>query len=235
MEPSAPRSGSALAQLGNIFVAPAQALDYAGRRPRGLVLPLGLTLALNALFGFWYAFSVNVAAWRAAMIQIAATQNPEAASRVAEFYGRHGRDFLVLGAAIGVVWLAVIELLFALYLFLADKLFSADSQSYGRWLSFTSWTWMPVAVGFVAAIIAWAVGSHGAQLELANITSLNSLLFHLAPHDRLFKLAQFSVMQFWVIGLVTYGLVRWRRHSVGKALAIALAPYVVVYGILFLL
>lgn len=221
---------SALAQLGNLFVAPASALDYADRHPGMWWLPLGVTLAANAVLGLWIAFTMNLAAWRAMMVHLVSKSHPEAAAH----YAHAGRGYLVLGAVIGIVAIAVIELIYALYLFLADKLFSADSRGYGRWFSFTAWTWLPITLAYIAGIIAWAVSSHGVGMHMADITSLNALFFHLSPHNSLFKLAQFSILQFWVIGLVTYGLVRWCRHGTGKALAVALAPYVVVYGIVYL-
>lgn len=235
MSDSPAPAGSAIAQLGNLFVAPAHALDYAFARPKMLWLPLGLTLALNTALGAWFALSVNLAAWRAMMVRMAAARNPDAANAVAELYSRHGRGFLLAQFAGGsLIGLLLIELVFALYLFLADKLFSAASRSYARWLSFTSWTWLPVCVGILAAMIAWALSNHGGNVQFGDITTLNALFFHLPSTSRYYDIAQFSILQFWVIGLVTYGLKRWCSHATGKALGIALAPYVVVYGILFI-
>ncbi|MGH8427216.1 MAG: YIP1 family protein [Gammaproteobacteria bacterium] len=224
---------SAVAQLGNLFVAPAQALDYADRRPGMLWLPFGITLALDLALGVWVSLTMNLAAFHAMIIQAMSKANPEHASQAIQMITQHGRGYLLIGAIVGVVGLAIIELLFALYLFLCDKLFSADSRGYGRWFSFTAWTWLPISLGLIAAMIAWAVTSHGTGTP-PDVTSLNSLIFHFEPGDRYYKLAQFSILDFWVIGLVAYGLTRWCRHGVGKALAIALAPFVVVYGIIFL-
>jgi|GEM_PF-961593 len=231
---AAPR-GSALAQLGNLFVAPAQALDFADRRAKMLWLPLLITLACQAALGAWFALTVNLGSWRAAILQGIAARNPEAASHAAQMYAHHGRAIL-LGqfAGGGVVWLLIIELLFALYLFLADKIFSADSRGYGRWFSFTAWTSLPMALGSIAGMVAWALSNHAANFDLLAVTSLNTLFFHLHPGDAYYRLAQFSILQFWTIGLMVFGLKRWCRHGTSKALGIALAPYVVVYGLLFL-
>lgn len=223
-------NASALAQLGNLFVAPAQALDYADRRPKMLWLPFALTLVANAILGFWIALTMSLPGWRAMMIHIVARTRPEAAGRLADA----GRGYLIIGAAVGIAVVAVIELVYALYLFLADKLFSADSRSYVRWFSFTAWTWLPVVLAYIAGMIAWGLSAHGASLTPGDVTSLNVLFFHLGPASPYYRIAQFSILQFWVIGLVTYGLMRWCRHRAGKAFAIAVAPYVVVYGIMFL-
>ncbi len=231
------RDASALVQLGNLFVAPGQALDYADRHPKMLWLPLGLTVVLNTVLGIWFALTVNMAAWRAAMISAAAKTNPQAAQRAAELYLHHGRAIVLAQFGIGsLIGLLIVELLFALYLFLADKLFSADSRGYGRWLSFTGWTWLPVTLGIIAGMVVWAVSSHDSSgISLLDVTSLNALFFHLPVGSRYYRLAQFSILQFWVIGLVAFGLKRWCGHSTGKAMGIALAPYVLIYGILFLI
>lgn len=225
-EASVPQA-PAMVQLGNLFVAPGQALDYADRHPRMLWLPFGVTLLADAVLGFWIAFTISLSGWRAMMLHVIAHAHPEAAGR----FAHAGRGYLIVGTVIGIIFLAIIELVFALYLFLADKLFSADSRSYSRWLSFTSWTWLPVVLAYLAGMIAWGVSGHGASLAPGDVTSLNALFFHLRPGNHLYRLAQFSILQFWVIGLVTYGLKRWCRHGTGKALGIALAPYVVVYGL----
>ncbi len=225
---------SALSQLINLFVAPAQALDYADRHPKMWWLPLGITLVFNAALGIWVVLTMNLAAWREMMIQLVGKANPDHAAQAIQLISQHGRGYLMLGTIVGLAGLVIIELLFALYLFLADKIFSADSRGYGHWFSFTTWVWLPIVLGSIAAMIAWTMSNHGGDLTQIDVTTLNALFFHLKPGDHLYKLAQFSIFQFWVIGLVAYGLKRWCRHGTDKALVIALVPYVVVYGIIFL-
>lgn len=233
-EPETTHKPSALAQVINLFVTPGQALDYADRHPKMWWLPLGIVLALNAALGVWVAFTMNLTALHAMMVAAVKKANPEHAEQAIQMISNHGRGYVLLGVFIGLIVLVIIELLYALYLFLADKIFSADSRGYGRWFSFTTWTWLPLSLAYIAAMIAWAVSSHGGAYMQGDVTSLNALFFHLKPGDHLFKLAQFSILQFWVIGLLTYGLMRWCRHGMAKALGIALLPYIVVYGIMFL-
>ncbi|MGA7965782.1 MAG: YIP1 family protein [Gammaproteobacteria bacterium] len=226
---------SALSQLANLFVAPSQALDYADHHPKMWWLPLGILLLLNAAIGIWVALTINLAAMHAMMVAAIKKANPEHAEQAIRLISNHGRGYVILGVVIGLIALVFIELIYALYLFLADKIVSADSRSFGRWFSFTTWTWLPISLAYIAAMIAWGVSSHSGAFAQGDVTSLNALFFHLQPQDRLFKLAQFSILQFWVIGLVVYGLKRWCRHGTGKAVTIALIPYIVVYGLIFLL
>lgn len=222
-----------LPQIANIFVSPSQALDYARQKPGSWWLPLGILLVLNAIFSFWWALTVNLNAFHLEQMRILTRMNPEHAQQFGHYIMHQGRGGLIFGVAIGLVVLVIIELIFALYLFLADKLLSSDNSGYGQWFSFTNWTSLPAALGFIAGIVAFAVSKHP-SVQPTDVTSLNTLFFHFKPWDHLYKVAQFSILNFWVIGLVTYGLKRWRNHSTGKALAIALAPYVVVYLIMYL-
>ena len=218
---------SALSQLINLFVAPSQALDYADRHPKMWWLPLGITLLFSIALGVWFMLTVNINAWHAMMVHVLSQSHPEAVSRVAHM----GRGTLLFGVIGGAIAIVVIELLYALYLFLTDKLFSASNQGYGRWFSFTTWTWLPISLAYIAGMIAWAFANHSTDLRLSDITSLNSLLFHFSPASHFFAATQFSVINIWVIALVTLGLQRWRGHGTGKAIGIAIAPYVVYYGI----
>ena len=225
---------SALAQLANLFVAPGQALDYARERPRMWWLPLGIVLVLQAVLGVWVALTINMAAWRQMMVETMSRANPEHAQQAIQMVTQHGRGYLLIGMLAGVIFMVIIELLYALYLFLTDKLFSADNRGFGQWFSFTAWTWLPISLGLIASIIAWVLSNKSGHLDQLDVTNLNTLFFHLKQGSHLYRVAQFSVLQFWVIGLATFGLKRWRGHGTGKALAIAIAPYVVIYAIMYL-
>ncbi len=232
-EPEATGKTSALAQLVNLFVAPGQALDYAREKPGMWWLPLGIVLVLQAVMGVWVAMTMNMAAWRQMMVETVSRANPEHAQQAIQMITQHGRGYLLFGMLVGVVFMVIVELLYALYLFLADKLFSADNRGFGQWFSFTTWTWLPISLGLIASIIAWALSNKSGHFDQLDVTNLNTLFFHFKPGSHLFRVAQFSVLQFWVIGLATYGLKRWRGHGTGKALAIAIAPYVVIYAIMY--
>ncbi len=207
---------SALAQLGNLFVAPSQALDYADRHPKMWWLPFGITLVLSLALGVWVAFSIDLEAWRAVMVQIVSQTRPEAAKYVAHA----GRGTLLLGAVGTVVGIAIVELLYALYLFFADKMFSANSRGYGRWFSFTAWVSLPVTLGIIACHDRLG-GVKPRQRNTAErrYQSEHASLPLKLPATACYKLAQFSILQFWVIGLVVFGLKRWCGHGTGKALA----------------
>lgn len=225
---------SALPQLVNIFAAPGQALDYARQHPGTWWLPLGILLVLNAASSLWWTLSVNLKALHLMQLQAMTRLHPEYASQATKHIMAQGRGALVLEVVLGgIIGLVIVELLYALYLFMADKLFSADSRGYGQWFSFATWTGLPAALGFVAGLVTFAVSSK-MSLQPIDVTSLNTLFLHLKPANHFYKIARFSILNFWVIGLATYGLKRWCKHSTGKALTIAIVPYVVVYLIMYL-
>lgn len=223
-----------LAQLGNIFVDPGQALDYAHGHPGKWWLPLGILLVIQTGFLVWWGLTVDLHALHLAQVRMLTRMHPEHAAQFSHYIMHQDRGALLISTVIGgVIGIAVVELLYALYLFLADKLFSADSKGYGHWLSFTAWVWLPLTLAVVANIVTFGISSR-MSVNPTDVTSLNTLFFHLKPWNAHFKVTQFSILQFWVIGLAVFGLKRWRNHGTGKALAIAVAPYVVLYLILYL-
>ncbi|MDN5865409.1 MAG: YIP1 family protein [Gammaproteobacteria bacterium] len=230
---SAP-GGSAFAQLGNLFVAPSQALDYALEHAKMWWLPFAIVLGLQLILGIWIAVTINIDVLHAMMAQAMAQTNPEQAQQTMEVLSQHGRGFFMLMSIVGVIVLGIGEVIFALYLFLADKLFSAANRGFGKWFSFTAWTWLPLAIAIIISGIVWALSSHATGMP-TDPTSLNALLFHLESGDFGFSAARFSILQFWIIGLVAFGLKRWCGHSWGKATVIALVPYIVYYGLQLLI
>ncbi|MGH8160836.1 MAG: YIP1 family protein [Gammaproteobacteria bacterium] len=226
-----PAKGGALVQLGNLFAAPSQALDYAHEHAQMWWLPFVIVLGLELILGIWVAATINIQVVHAMMLQALAQSHSAHAAQAAQMISHHGRGFMMIGVVTGVVLLGIGELIFALYLFLADKLFSAANRSYGKWFSFTAWTWLPLAIAVIVGMIVWALSSHATGMP-SDPTSLNALIFHFKPTDRhLYGAAQFSLLEFWIIGLVAYGLKRWCGHSTAKAIAIALIPFIVYYAI----
>ncbi len=230
-----PAGGSALAQLGNLFVAPAQALDYAHDHAGKWWLPFAIVLGLQLILGIWIAATINIQVVHAMMLQALAQSHSEHAAQAAKVISQHGRGFMMIGIVTGVIFIGIGELIFALYLFLADKLFSAANRSYGKWFSFTAWTWLPLAIAIIIGMIVWALSSHASGMP-QDPTSLNALIFHFKPTDRHpYSAAQFSLLELWIIGLVAYGLKRWCGHSTAKAIVIAVIPFVVFYAIKYFL
>lgn len=224
------RADSPVAQLGNLFVAPSQALDYAHERARMWWLPFAIVLGLQLLLGIWVAATINIQVVQQMMIQAVAQSNPQQAQRTIEMIQGHGRGFLMIGVVSGVIALGVGEVLVALYLFLTDKLFSPANRGFGKWFSFTAWTWLPLAIAIIIAGIVWGLSSHATGIP-ADPTSLNALIFHLEPGNFGHAAAQFSILEFWIIALIAFGLKRWCGHSWARALTIALIPYIVFYAI----
>lgn len=226
------KQGSALAQLGNLFVAPSQALDYAREHTKMWWLPFGITLGLQLILGIWIAATINIEYMRRMAIMAITRANPDAAQRAGDIASNITHERLMLVAVVMVAIFGVIELIFALYLFFADKLLSAANRDYGQWFSLTAWTWLPFSIGTIIAGIVWALSSHATGTP-SNPTTLNALFFHFNPaaNPTLYKASQFSLLGFWVIGLVAFGVKRWCGYSTLKAVVITLIPFVVFYAI----
>lgn len=221
--------------LFNLFVEPSKALAYAQRRPASFIWPLSLQVTAVLALGAYYAHAVNLAWLRQTYINLIIQKNPAAAGYAANAAPASAtRVFLLfgIGAALGLV---IVYLVFALYLFLADKLLSADSQGYSRWFSFTTWTWLPAILGTILAGIVFALSNHRMLLQKADMTNLNNLLFHFHSGSHAAALANFSFLYFWILGLLIFGMKYWRQYSSSKALAVAIIPFIAVYAIRFAL
>jgi hypothetical protein len=227
------KNPTALAQLDNLFLSPSRALDYAHEHAKMWWLPFCITLGLQLILGIWIAATINIKYVHAMMAHAIMLSKPEHAQQAIQMINQHGRGFFMMGMVFGVVALGIGEVIFALYLFVADKLTSAASRGYGKWFSFTAWTWLPLTIATIIAGIVWGLSSHSAMPH--DPTSLNALIFHFNPATQmsLYRVAQFSLLEIWVIALVAFGVKRWCNASTAKAIVVALIPYVAYYLIKF--
>lgn len=221
-------------QLVNLFVSPSLAFDYMSSHRRSWWAPYGLTVLLAIGVGLWFSLGINLDIWRETMIQAATARAPQEAHRITTLLEHRGREFLLIAYAAGpFIGLTLLELIYALYLYLADNLLSSSKHTYSDWFNFTAWVWLPKALGYIAILITFAISPSNLTANELDITSLNALFFHLSESNRFFGVAHFSILYVWVIWLTAYGL----RHSVGygltKAGAVAFTPFFIVYLLIF--
>ncbi|HJU38095.1 MAG TPA: YIP1 family protein [Tahibacter sp.] len=137
----------------------------------------------------------------------------------------------VFAIAGGVVGIPLILLVWAGYLRQAAS-FSAVDAPLRKWFAFATWAALPGALllPIVAVQLALGYGRQTAPDEL-NPVSLNQLALQLPTGSTAAAIFNsFSLLSVWTIVLTTIGLVQWGVRSVPRAVAIAIAPYVVFYG-----
>ncbi|HET7650541.1 MAG TPA: YIP1 family protein [Gammaproteobacteria bacterium] len=226
-------NASALACLVNIFVDPAKALTDAKAHTRWLWYPFVITLFVSVGFGVWYFLTVDLG-WLVDQIVsgMAGKMDADQVDRVRDSMTR-GR-FLFGAVAGNLLGISAIYVLQAVYLLLVDKLGGSEIQSFGKWFSFTAWTYFPNVLATVATAVMYLF-SPGKQVSLyrIDVTSVNTLLFHLPKSSNWFSILQnLHLTLFWTLGLMIFGFALWTRKSLGKSALIVLAPYVVIYGVI---
>lgn len=222
---------SALACLVNIFLEPRSALAAIRPHGRWVWYPLIISIALSVILTIWYFSSVDMNWLSGQMLtQYSGKLSAEQQQAMASSFTR-GRflTFGIVGAIIGTI---VLWLLQALYYFFAAKIGGYEEQSYGQWFSFTVWTWFPNVIATIAAGVTYAFSSAQTNFTSIDITSLNTLIFHLPPSASFASIASsVHLTTFWVLGLMIAGFALWTRKSLGKSALIVLAPWVIIYAI----
>ena len=225
-------SASALGSLVNIIVDPKKALTDIRGHNGWLWYPLLTVVLVGVVMQLWYLHSVDFN-WL-----VDQTLASKAADMTADQL-RTARERMTPGsfnlfAVVGtVVFIPVWYLVQALYFFMTAKLGGYQEQSYGSWLSFISWTSFVGILGFVASAAFLATsGSRQVSPVAIDITSLNTLLFHVAYAQKgQALLSSLRLTSFWSWALMVVGLAQWTGKSLGRSALIVLLPYAIGYAI----
>ncbi len=222
---------SALASLGNIFVDPKNALQDIRSHIAWFWYPLIITIILVVAFIIWYYATVDIG-WLANQMTAAmsAKLNSDQLEQVRQNFTR---TRFIIGSAIFIpIFIIGLSLLQALYLFLVSKIGGYEEQSYGRWFNFSIWTSFPMILSTIASGIVYLFSSHQVTMDALDITSLNTLLFHLPLSNHMMGVAaSVRLTTFWVLGLMIFGFAQWNKQGLGKSAVIVLAPWVIIYAL----
>jgi len=216
----------------DIVASPGKALEEIRQHTSWLWWPLLVSILL-ALGLFIYYYNWVDFPWlvEETIRQLPAESRAEAAESVRQFM-QPGRSMwmTVIGVVLGSV---VIYAIMAVYLHLANKLTTAADISFGNWFSFSVWTNFVAVFGSLAgfAMILMADSNQLSSQALA-VLSLNSLLVHANPGEAWFTWASsLTLINFWVIALMSIGIARWTGASMVKSTVIAALPWCLIFGI----
>ncbi|HVC28855.1 MAG TPA: YIP1 family protein [Gammaproteobacteria bacterium] len=227
-------SNSVLACLGNIFVEPKKALQDIRPHTIWWLYPIIITIIIVIAWNIWYFVSVDIG-WLANQM-IAAMGDKYSSDQLEKIRQNFSRKyFLIFGIIGGSFGIVIISLLQALYFFMVSKIGGYEEQSYGRWFNFTAWTSFPNVLAYIAMAIGYLFASSQTSFYTADITSLNTLLFHLPMSNHLMGVAaSVHLTTFWVLGLMCFGFAQWTKQSLGKSTVIVLAPWVIIYALILI-
>lgn len=216
--------------LLDIIASPTEALARIREKP-SIVLPLLLVLAATASvqFGYFANVDFDYMVDELTAQAMAMTAAPEDQLRAA-YENSNPMNLAIASAVSTVVVVGLIMAVYAGYLTFVSK-FGSEDIGFRRWFSLTAWTSIPA---LLAALASWVVilsSSDGRiSLQEANVLSLNNLVFQ-SEGAFATMLNSITLPQLWSLALVALGYRLWTGKSFGASLAVALIPYLLVYGI----
>ena len=197
-------------------------------------LPFVLLVSITFLT-FYYYFSVVDFAWMKSQMleQIAASgdyTNEEMAA-IGESY-QHG---MMMWSTIiaGTFGLVVMNIIGAIYYNIATKIVTKNVFKFTDWIAFSWWTSLPVIISMLVACLVVYFSSDGlVTLQDLQPTSLNSLIFGAEPTSAWAGILDgITVFSLWVIAIASIGLKAWLNIDGKKAIMLAAAPSIIIYGI----
>jgi hypothetical protein len=218
--------------MTDIVASPGKALDEVKDRTSWLWWPL-LTVILMASGVFIYYYSWVDFPW---LIEETIRMQPverraESADAIRQFMNPSTSTWTTVAAI--VMMTMVIYTIQSTYLHLANKMTAGAEIGFGQWFSFSAWTGFVGVFGTLAVIVLIFM-SDSNQLAQADLQplSLNSLLVHASPGDPWFTWASsLSLVNFWMLFLMSIGFARWTNTPIVKASIIACLPWVAIFGI----
>lgn len=193
------------------------------------ILLVGTTVAV-----FMYYYSVVDFAWLKEQMINGMAASGKTDEEIAGFSDNFSVNVMkwatVIVSSVGII---VINLIVALYYHLITKVSAKNEFKFTDWYAFTWWVGMPAFVAMLVSALVIFFASNG-QVTLQDIqpTSLNSLIFSVEQGSPWFNLLEeISLFSFWSIAIASIGISTWIKVDNQKAITIAAAPFVIIYGI----
>lgn len=220
-------SGS-LSNIGGVIVDPSPTFARLKDKPTPWV-PLLALILLTLAVTWWWITTADFTWLRDHMLSARPDVKPEARAAMEHFLTQKTMLWSTAGGA--VVGTLVMFALMALYYLVAGKMMGSQI-GYGKWFGFVTWTSVPRLL-VIPLMALQIVTSHGRLApEDLNMVSLNYLLLHLPMSNPWANLAgNLDLATLWSVALATIGLKAWTGRSTGTCVTVAVAPYLVIYGL----
>ena len=218
--------------MTDIVASPGKALDEIKDHTAWLWWPLLIIILLAAsLFMYYYSWVDFPWLVEETIRQIQAEDRAESSDAIRQFM-QPGRSMWTTVIAV-VVMTFVIYTIQATYLHLANKLVTGAEIGFGSWFSFSVWTWFVGVFGTLAAFASiFLADSNQLSTQALQVLSMNSLLLYASPGDAWFTLASsLSLINFWMLYLMTIGYARWTNTTMLKSTIIVVLPWAAIFGI----
>lgn len=158
--------------------------------------------------------------------------SPAEKNQYMQFMSQQQQNLAAITATLIIFWLAIINAVFAFYLYKITQADPENVMSFGDWYGFTWWASLPLAfVSIITSLIILVVGhpqlmpDYLAPLSLAFVLDipLNSAWYSLFQ--------SISLEVFWAIYLTAVGVSQWTNLPTKQCYMIAIAPAVIIWGV----
>jgi hypothetical protein len=214
----------------NILTTPSEAFNELQLRPNKL-FPLSLIVLSTVTVMFWY-FTIIDFDWYIDDTLAITNLNGEQLEAAREQMGSMSQStFRLISTSTSVIGLLLIYILQAGYLSLTSAL-SGSGQKFGHWLSLVLWTGLPYILSIVGMIVTLLLNPNGqlSAFELDPLTLANlGMQSSNSSVTTLFNML--TLTQIWSLLLTVMGYKQWLDCSAVKAMAVVLAPYLLIAGV----
>lgn len=215
----------ALFDIGNVFLEPSSTFARLKARTHAW-LPLLVLIVLSVGVTYWWISTVDFP-WLVDRMA-SAQAKPEVQAAMRHMTQKSMMLTTVIG---GIVGSLIVYAVSGLYYLIAGKVLGTGI-GYGKWFGFSVWTSVPSLLSVpLTAVQIVSSGGHVVAEDL-NMVSLNYLVLHLpASHPWAGFASGINLTSLWCIFLAVIGLKAWTGRSTGTCVAVALLPYVLIYGL----
>jgi hypothetical protein len=227
---NSPATGN-LTILTNIFTSPANAMTQVQER-YSVAFPLLLTIILTGVVWFCYYTMIDYQWFIDYMVETSAGE----LSKAEQDQTRAGISMMsptVMGSVTAItagIAIALIYVIHSVYFLIVSNI-NGDGYEFKQWLSFVSWTSMPILLT-ILAMFAMIFASSSGQIapDALNPLSLNELIFGLEPSKGLGKmLSSIHLPQLWSWAIMVIGYKTWTKKSMASSAMIVLIPFAMFY------
>ncbi|MBV1908690.1 MAG: YIP1 family protein [Kangiellaceae bacterium] len=220
-----------LAILTNIFTSPSTAMGQI-QTNYSVAFPMLLVILLSAVVWFSYYSMVDYEWFVDYIVETTAGD----LSKSEQDQTRAGMSMMpqsVMGSITAVtaaIAVALIYVVQAVYFLIVSNV-NNDGYEFKQWLSFVTWTSLPVLLT-ILAMFAMLFSSSTGQIapDALNPLSLNELIFGLDPSKGIGKLlSTIHLPQLWSLAIMVIGYSVWTKKSTSASSMIVLTPFVLFY------
>ena len=216
----------------NIFVAPAEAFTELDQRPSKL-FPLALIMISTIAAMFWY-FSIVDFDWfiddaiSGSGRELTEAQLESARAAMESISQTTFKMFGVLGSGFGLL---VVWVLQAGYLSMASAL-NGDRYKFTNWFSLVLWTSLPSLLSVIGIVVTISLSPNG-QLSAYDLDPLTLANLGMQSSNGAVQtlMTSLNLTMIWSVTLIVMAYKQCLESSLVKALAIVLAPYLLILGV----